>query len=371
MARCLRVITNPGDVHAGAIEWAIADRGIETKWMCFCDFPAASTCSVAVSDEQPEMGVDDVLPDTSCDFVWIRRIGRSAGVPEELDERDRALCQMESERFFWGAVHCIAPDAWWVNPLASYMTSRNNKLHQLRVAQAAGFKVPDTLASNDPARIRRFFGSRKGRVISKPFFPHIWYGTTGGAHEYLTSLVTAEILADDRVLQASPLIYQGFVEKQYELRVSVFAQAIIAAKLRSTEDPDLTVDWRHPSKLPPVEPFQLPPGVRDSCMRVMRSLGLVHGSFDFIVTPDGDYYFLEVNESGQCLWLEEACPELPVLAALVGVFLGRSHHFSERDISKYPYKFTDFLSSQDYPAFLKRSDQNHLPISRDGVEFPE
>ena len=371
MSRCLRVITNPGDVHAGAVEWAIADRGIDTKWMCFCDFPAASTYSVAVSDNRSDPESNDVLPDESCDYVWIRRIGRSAGIPEELDERDRALCQIESERFFWGALHCVAPDAWWVNPLASYMTSRNNKLRQLRVAQAAGFKVPDTLASNDPERIRRFVGSRKSRVISKPFFPHIWYGKSGGAHEYLTSLVTTERLADDRVLQASPLIYQGFVEKQYELRVSVFGKAIVAAKLSSTEDPDLAIDWRHPTKLPPVEPFSLPPGVREACIKVMHSLGLVHGSFDFVVTPEGDYVFLEVNESGQCLWLEEACPELPVLAALVGLFLARTPHFSDRDVIHYPYKFSDFLSSNAYPAFLERSDREHLPISRDGVEFPE
>lgn len=37
----------------------------------------------------------------------------------------------------------------------------------------------------------------------------------------------------------------------------------------------------------------------------MEELGIVFGCFDFIVTPQGDYVFLEVNEMGQFLFVEE------------------------------------------------------------------
>ena len=46
----------------------------------------------------------------------------------------------------------------------------------------------------------------------------------------------------------------------------------------------------------------------------MASLGLKFGCFDFIVTPDGEYVFLEVNEAGQFLWIEGHCPELKMLS---------------------------------------------------------
>ena len=32
---------------------------------------------------------------------------------------------------------------------------------------------------------------------------------------------------------------------------------------------------------------------------------LVFGAFDFIITPEGQWIFLEVNPNGQWLWLEQ------------------------------------------------------------------
>jgi len=42
----------------------------------------------------------------------------------------------------------------------------------------------------------------------------------------------------------------------------------------------------------------------------MKDLGIVFGCFDLIVTPAGDYVFLELNEAGAFLWIEEQLPEL-------------------------------------------------------------
>ncbi|MDA3875677.1 MAG: hypothetical protein PF483_01160 [Halothiobacillus sp.] len=371
MSNRLRVITLAGDVHAGAVEWAVADRGVTTQWMCLRDFPAAATYSVAIQDSTSKDDFTGALPDETCDFVWIRRIGRSVGLPVELDERDRSLCQRESERFFGGLLHTLAPNAWWVNPLYSFMTSRNNKLYQLRVAQACGLKVPDTLASNDPIHIQKFFRAHRGKVIAKPFFPHLWSGADGRSHEYYSSLVSAGALRDPRVLQASPLIYQRFIDKLFEVRVAIFGRAVIAAKLDAKGDHELAIDWRHPSKRPTVEPFRLPQKVRECCHRVMKSLGLVHGSFDLIVQPDGEFVFLEVNEAGQCLWLEEDCPELPVLSSLVGLILHRSPDFSECDLPQYPYKLADFLTSSAYAEFRRRTNDDHLPMSMEGIVFAD
>ncbi len=36
----------------------------------------------------------------------------------------------------------------------------------------------------------------------------------------------------------------------------------------------------------------------------MEELGIVFGCFDLIVTPEGEYVFLEVNEMGQFLFVE-------------------------------------------------------------------
>jgi D-alanine-D-alanine ligase-like ATP-grasp enzyme len=36
----------------------------------------------------------------------------------------------------------------------------------------------------------------------------------------------------------------------------------------------------------------------------MKAFDLIYGAFDFIVTPEGRYVFLEVNPSGQYMWVE-------------------------------------------------------------------
>ncbi len=45
---------------------------------------------------------------------------------------------------------------------------------------------------------------------------------------------------------------------------------------------------------------------------------MVYGALDFIVTPEGQHVFLEVNPAGQYLWVE-AQTKLPITAALADV----------------------------------------------------
>ncbi len=52
----------------------------------------------------------------------------------------------------------------------------------------------------------------------------------------------------------------------------------------------------------------------------MKIFGLVYGAFDFIVTPDGRYVFLEVNPSGQYMWIECATG-LEITAALADALM--------------------------------------------------
>ena len=50
----------------------------------------------------------------------------------------------------------------------------------------------------------------------------------------------------------------------------------------------------------------LPEEIADKCRRYLQHMGLNFGCFDFIVTPDGEYVFLECNPNGQWLWVELA-----------------------------------------------------------------
>ena len=64
-------------------------------------------------------------------------------------------------------------------------------------------------------------------------------------------------------------------------------------------------DWRQ------ADPFTIPhrivdldPTVEAALRRMLAQYGLHYGAIDMIVTPDGEYVFLELNPNGQWLWIE-------------------------------------------------------------------
>jgi glutathione synthase/RimK-type ligase-like ATP-grasp enzyme len=59
----------------------------------------------------------------------------------------------------------------------------------------------------------------------------------------------------------------------------------------------------------------VPAGVRVGVSALMGRLGLRFGTFDFIVTPDDRWVFLEINPNGQWAWIEDAAG-LPIAASI-------------------------------------------------------
>ena len=50
-------------------------------------------------------------------------------------------------------------------------------------------------------------------------------------------------------------------------------------------------------------------------------MGLRMSNIDMILTPDGEYVFLEANPNGQWAWIED-CTGFPLTTALVDELLG-------------------------------------------------
>jgi hypothetical protein len=160
--------------------------------------------------------------------------------------------------------------------------------------------------------VRRFLRAHPGGVIYKSFFPAGWANEAGVAMLF-TELVSEEDLPDDPLLRAVPGIFQARVDKAFELRVTAIGDELVAVKILSQELASSSLDWRAATVEVPMEPFELPPPIAAGCREVLARLGIVYGAFDLIVTPGNDYVFLEVNEMGAFLWLEERLPELGIL----------------------------------------------------------
>jgi glutathione synthase/RimK-type ligase-like ATP-grasp enzyme len=325
MTRVL-IPTHPGDVHAVAVALALEDRGHEAVEWLGSDFPTLQSASIGLRGGEIDWEITgpEIAARPPFDVVWLRR-KTPALLPDSLHPGDLPVARRECRDFLDGLYHLAAPEAFWVNPLASRPRAELKGV-QLREAARAGLTVPPTLLSNDPAKIRRFLEEHRGRAIYKPFYPAQW-DTDDRVAVLLTSDVEAEDLPGDETLRLTPGIFQAKVAKAHELRVTVMGAHVTTARLLSQEVEAAHLDWRAAGAQIRVEPDRLPEEVERACLRLMESLGIVFGAFDFIVTPEGEHVFLEVNPAGQFLWVEESSPEIPMLAPFVDFLLARRKDF--------------------------------------------
>ena len=254
--------------------------------------------------------------------VWWRR-------PEEVPVADAV--EPEAAKFIrgeWGAAVQGALrtiDALWVNHPEALRHARH-KILQLQLARAAGFTTPHTLVSADPGDVREFCDAHGGKVIAKLVDagpPKV----EPGQLQYMvyTTPLTDEDLASDGAIRAAPAIYQAYVRKAYELRVTVVGGSLFACAISSQETARTRIDWRrYDLDNTPHHAVTLDVEVRDRCLQIVRRLGLVFAAIDLIVTPEGDTVFLEVNPNGQWGWIEDLTG-MPIAAAIADA-LARGPH---------------------------------------------
>lgn len=321
--------TEPDDTHAILVKLALETLGHDVSFLFTADHPTLQKNSVFIDNQRYQwQSVDNyqALVDDQYDVVWWRRARRPYLPKGWVDAKDYAFVLRENNLFFESFTSNLAPDAWWINNKSS-ANRANFKLLQLKIASECGFTIPTTLCSNDLEEIKQFIKNHPEGVVYKPMCSHFWFEP---AHTKVT--YTAQVQCNDlpkrRLVQAVPGIFQAKIQKKFELRITCFGQYLVAAKLHSQQHVDGMIDWRAirgPRML--VEPYELPEEISDSIRLFMQRMDLVFGAFDVIVTPDDEYVFLEVNEQGQFLWIEEFNPDIKMLDIFVQFMLHRSVEF--------------------------------------------
>jgi glutathione synthase/RimK-type ligase-like ATP-grasp enzyme len=304
-------------MHTHAMCRALERKGAQVEVFYTPDFPQQAGLTIDMSAEEPILrlhGASCVELAAEVTSVWVRRpyFSKPSG---EFDETDQAMIARECRDMRLSFFDLLCPSAFWVNPITCFYTERC-KPTQLVMAKRFGFQIPPTLVSNDPSDISRFYHSAKGQVIYKTFNALL-----------PTSLLTDDLLSEPETLRWTPGIYQRYVEKDHELRVTVVGEQIFVVRINSQQTMRGKVDWREAQwKLQgetrdlTFEPATLPEPVEKACRSLVRALGLAYGAIDLIVTPEQEYVFLEVNPTGQFLWIDVEAG-LPVLDALAEMLI--------------------------------------------------
>ena len=237
--------------------------------------------------------------------VWFRR-HRLPALPPETVPAHAEYTLRESQWYLRSLLWTLAervPGSHWMSPPADVQRAES-KILQLQLAPTAGFTCPRTLVSNDPTEIRTFFDQEDGKVIAKALrLGYFDYGERQTAA--YTSVITSADLRDDESLRVAPVIYQQHLDKRCDIRVTVVENSLYAAEILSQNVASATVDWRRSDVELEHSRHDLPDEIRSSCLRLVRALNLRFGAIDLVLTPDGQYCFLEINPNGQWLWLED------------------------------------------------------------------
>ena len=350
--------TKPDDAHAIYAKLALEKKGHKGLLWYTADFPQQQKHTFELSKDViswKATGTDFLINNALFNTVWVRR-PRQPVLADSLHPDDKENAVNENAAFFKTFWQVIAPGAFWVNPV-NQISAVNCKLQQLHVATEVGLNTPTTVVSNDPDQIKHFIRDHPANeVIYKTLYPTVWLNKNEMRLTY-TKEITLAHLPSDEMLQQTPGIFQKKIRKAFELRITYFGDYAISAKLCSQAHPKGVIDWRYaPTQALKVEEFFLPDEVNKKCKKFMKKLGLVFGCFDFIVTPENEYYFLEINEQGQFLWIEEANPKIKMLDAFTDFLIQGSADFNWKK-TKNAVSLSDFQSQMI--QIQKNAMENH------------
>jgi glutathione synthase/RimK-type ligase-like ATP-grasp enzyme len=320
------IATTTQDLHAAMVETALRHLGKPClRWITTLHAKRETSVRFAPApgpiwkDWDLDLGGGRLPRDL---VFWNRRVAHDLAADSGLNEADRIVARREHRAFVDSALALLNTAAHRINDV--YAAARaENKALQVAVARRCGLPVPETLITNSPDLIRDFLEAHRSEgVIAKPFSPTVWQSAD---EEFVgrAARLTPDLLPDDRVLRACPMIFQQYIAKAFEVRVTCFGRVLVGARLASQAHKSSQVDWRavSPRRLN-VEPIELPDQVRERCIGLLRTLGLEFGCIDMVVTPAGEWVFLEINQMGQFLWLEELNRDFPMLDLFVQLLDG-------------------------------------------------
>ena len=315
------LLTHSGDFYTvERVAEEVSRRGGRPLRVDSDDFPArlglAWTLGAGERDVVLRTAAGEV-PAREVRSVWMRRL-RSPRFDEALEPAWAQSCESESRAALEGALDGLAGlGCRFLNRLEADRAA-SNKARQLRLAQAVGLRVPRTLVTNDVERVRAFFGQVGGRMVAKMLTP-LTQSMTGGQPFVFTHALGAEDLDALEGLRHSPMVFQERIDKAHELRVAMVGGRCFVGAIDASRSVAGQVDWRRarPDEVR-WEPGALPEPVAGRLRGLMEALGLIYGAVDLIVTPGGEYVFLEVNPGGEWGMLERELG-LPIAAALAEV----------------------------------------------------
>jgi hypothetical protein len=298
------IVGNREDRHAHYVSWALETAGYRVTFTNSSHDNCPTRTTLYLDNDSDEFTSPDW---NNAEAAWCRRIpwhftlddrdGEDAGyIREQEVQFARWLVEMENE----------SRSIRWINPPAAALAAEN-KFIQLKTARSHGIGVPRTLITAEPRRFRAFL-RREGVIVAKPLCPYSWEYASGVKLEAFANVVDAKRgseLSDEDIAQCVTM-YQQRIDKVSDVRMVIMGRDIFAYKI--TQEGEQHLDFRIGFYQPnhfKFEEISVPVALKKKIIAFMGSMRINFASADFALTADGEFVFLDLNPSGQWLFIAE------------------------------------------------------------------
>lgn len=211
--------------------------------------------------------------------IWIRRFA----LPEEFNStQENKWLYQEYRAFIFNYIVSkrvkIMSDPYSID-------KAENKSLQLSIARDIGFNIPKTLITGNFEEIKKFRECMNASIVIKPIYMNqVDDGDT--TYQIFSNILKDSDLENYKDYSPFPSIFQEYIEKEYEIRVTVVGKKIFSAKVDSQSNPNTKIDWRRERMK--FEKYELPDDIKVKCIELVEKLNLSFGAIDLIKAKNGN-----------------------------------------------------------------------------------
>jgi ATP-GRASP peptide maturase of grasp-with-spasm system len=230
--------------------------------------------------------------------VWYRRGRFNLNFKNLKDKEIEFLRQIEFNKITEYIYYKLSE----INNINIFFNADVNKLIVCEIAQNVGLKIPKSLLISE----KKYLNGENLKLCTKSIS-----GSTILNYDDFHSAGYTTRVSDLKAIPDFffPSYIQDYIEKKYEIRIFFLKNKFWSMAIFSQNDPTTDVDFRNYNRQKPnrTVPFSLPIDIQEKIKKLMRKLNLNSGSIDMIVSPNLEFYFLEVNPVGQFGMVSNPC----------------------------------------------------------------